>query len=678
MLANNKLQQTQGMENLYEQRTMFPLKMQAAQLGIDQQKFDQTLNPLRKASMGLQLSQLGLQVNSAAIDLDLKQRQADITRAQLPAVAKLQDLQLQNGYVEAMRQKGQAINALGIEGQQSEVEGQKAVQAQGLVGDLFQSIGTRGMGPPAPGGTDLPVPGDARGSVFGTGKGGDPNQDSGTNRGVGMVENHLLPGISAAMSPEYLQGLAGKGVPIYGATVRVSATAKDGTKLQKDVVVGDQTQAGLDGTRVDLHQGDKYNAADSFNGAKIDGIKLLAPGVVDPAQAEGGAMKKAYNTNVGAMLKAEDNGLSLDAQLAQIHDDAGAQAIADKTIGMMQFLERSGGIDAFAKTHPREAKMMGDAISAVGHQPLVQKAIMSRQFDPMSFQLKLQNVDPTTIQTIKSGIDSGAIRNQGELAAAVGTAQEQQKIRQELAMKNAGKVPENVQWLTTQFNADDRIKNFPIVNSAYENINALRKDLNGNEFNDMALVDSLNRMLNPGGIVRPQTVELMTKMVPGWQNVWNVLTNKPIEGGKLPPSSRLAVVALADTEIAQHRKEVQTALYDWGRLATNMGVAPTFLPQYTDAQKGIIGGAQIDPATGKPAAPVAGDAAKVPPPAVAPMGSKVAPITVDGQQKQMVVNADGSVWLPNGSTVPVGGAFQTGGKTYRYLGPAVGFTSVPK
>jgi hypothetical protein len=112
-----------------------------------------------------------------------------------------------------------------------------------------------------------------------------------------------------------------------------------------------------------------------------------------------------------------------------------------------------------------------------------------------------------------------------------------------------------------------RVKSDPILGpfakqkAAFDTMTSGMQDPQGHGFDDMALIEGFQRIVNPGAIVRQATMNNMLHAAGlGQYGSWDFLVNKIQNGDKLSPEVRQRLYALAQTEYTKATRAANAQL----------------------------------------------------------------------------------------------------------------------
>lgn len=127
--------------------------------------------------------------------------------------------------------------------------------------------------------------------------------------------------------------------------------------------------------------------------------------------------------------------------------------------------------------------------------------------------------------------------------------------------------------MASQIQHDPVLAPFTKQLSAYNTLKTGFEDPTGGGFSDMAMIEGFQRLINPGAIVRVQTMNQMLKAAGLSQyGSWDFLVKKLEQGDKLSPEARTRIMNLAEQEMAHAKRDVTKQLAGKRTLAKMMGV----------------------------------------------------------------------------------------------------------
>lgn len=161
--------------------------------------------------------------------------------------------------------------------------------------------------------------------------------------------------------------------------------------------------------------------------------------------------------------------------------------------------------------------------------------------------------------------------------------------------------------LMTAIQHDKVIAPFAAQKDAYDALKTGFQNPQSGGYGDMAMIEGLQRILNPGATVRQATIQNM-KDAQGWlQNLdphfqWQ----KATQGDKLSPEAKQRIMQLADAKFSQSEREAQRSLAGKRLAAGMLGIPPQLAGPLVDNLITYVGrGQQLDesgiPVDGQPA-----------------------------------------------------------------------------
>lgn len=156
------------------------------------------------------------------------------------------------------------------------------------------------------------------------------------------------------------------------------------------------------------------------------------------------------------------------------------------------------------------------------------------------------------------------------------TPEEASEARDDAYLKN-GMIPERYQKQATTLAA--QLVHHPILapfakqKEAYDTMKSGFENPQAGGFGDMAMIEGFQRIVNPGAVVRQQTMNQMLQAAGlGQYASWDFLRNKIAQGDKLSPEARTRLMNLAEQTFTHAKQTAARELQAKQRYARMLGI----------------------------------------------------------------------------------------------------------
>lgn len=145
------------------------------------------------------------------------------------------------------------------------------------------------------------------------------------------------------------------------------------------------------------------------------------------------------------------------------------------------------------------------------------------------------------------------------------------------AYMSSGMIPEKYMKQATtligQIQRHPVLAPFAKQKEAYETMKSGFENPQSGGFGDMAMIEGFQRIVNPGAVVRQQTMNQMLQAAGlGQYGSWDFLKNKLMNGDKLSPQVRQKLMSLAEDQFQTAHNTAARELYAKQRLAQRFGI----------------------------------------------------------------------------------------------------------